>query len=175
MADDFSQRFQYGLQDLPMEPPDDFNASNSPGGFPSTGAQHLPEPQIIAAGFRLPLPRRPAVGPLSAPPWPVPEILAPRIPDWWKVLGAAAQILPRNASGFGGGGGGERGDGDLCYRRHEAEQGECRWRDPEFRRDCNQRATHRWDLCNRNGGRPSPSEPPKWGFADEERVRRLRR
>jgi hypothetical protein len=170
MADDFTERFQYGLGDLPAEP-DDFNPLYPPGGPSSMGM-----PPVITAGFRLPV-RRPApAGPYPGPEWPASPNRAPQLPDWWKTLGSVLQHYPDMMSAFvsggrrfGGGGGGRRDDdGDECSRRYEDELDQCADRPEEFRPDCKKRATSRWDMCNRNGGRPSPDEPPRWGRRDEE-------
>lgn len=113
MADDFAERFQFGLSDLPAEP-DDFNPLRPPGGPASMGT-----PPVVAAGFRLPI-RRPApVGPYPGPRWPAPKI---PIPEWWKALGPALEVLRRiGEDGFGGsGGGGAKEDPDCDEHWNEA-------------------------------------------------------
>lgn len=171
MPENFTETFQYGLNDLPLEPPDDFN-SPYPSGQPSArrmpplGASH-----VVQAGFGLPRARQ------FPPPWPAPggsapPIPKPELPDWWRTLWPIIQLYPRLLRDFGGGRGGRRGkdgdDGDDCYERWEAEDTECNWREPQFVRGCKDRAADRRSLCYRNGGRPDPNEPPKWGWADEE-------
>lgn len=104
MADDFTRRFQYGLSDLPVEPPDDPNTLFSPNGFTAIGMQRAGQAQHMPAQFRLPARRMP-------PPYPGQHGLAPGggqlpeipVPEWWKFVGPMLQILPRMATGSGGG------------------------------------------------------------------------
>jgi len=58
------------------------------------------------------------------------------------------------------------GSNNECWQRYNAELGRCRrWPETE-RNGCRERATIRWDMCNRNGGKPNPNEPPEWSEAD---------
>ena len=89
----------------------------------------------------------------------------------------------RSGSGNNGGNngsGGNGGDGDdFCTKRMYEEKDECsrRWENGEFAHKdhywgCTRRATARWDDCNRNGGRPSLSEPRKWSLDPDEELYR---
>jgi hypothetical protein len=98
MPDDFTQGFQYGLNDLPLEPPDDPNTLFSPNGFTSIGMQRAGSAQVIPAQIRVP-------GPGMQPPgWypnqgrglapgggPVTEI---PMPEAWKTLKTWGPLLP---------------------------------------------------------------------------------
>lgn len=176
MADDFTGRFQYGLNNLPMEPPDDFNALYSPYGFTSTGMQRLPEPQSISAGFGFPGLRRAPVGLFPAPESPNPQNPVPGLSDWWRMLGAGLQLYPMVASGLGSRRRSAVGvsrnrrrsdDDEWCYQRHEAEDEECNARDPKWIGGCKERAAERRNRCVQSGGRPPWDEPLKWGPEDE--------
>ncbi|MGY4159036.1 hypothetical protein ACVINW_004878 [Bradyrhizobium sp. USDA 4461] len=96
-----------------------------------------------------------------------------------------AQQGARNKSASGGSGRGNNGgkrvgggdDDDYCLSRKYEEENEChqRWQDGEFAHPdhydgCKQRAVTRWDMCNRNRGRPAPSEPPRWSPALDEEI-----
>jgi RHS repeat-associated protein len=58
---------------------------------------------------------------------------------------------------------------DFCYKRWEEEDSKCggyrEWGDWAVR-GCRDRAATRRDLCIRNGGRPSPTEPNEWSLSD---------
>ena len=124
MPDDFTQRFQYGLNDLPVEPPDDPNILFSPNGFTSTGMQRAAQAQVVPARFRIgprtgtvPPPPFPAQG--GRPPgWPAPPIRTPEIPGFWNRLGS---ILPRIGNGPGVGSGKEELDCDEAWREARAD------------------------------------------------------
>lgn len=63
----------------------------------------------------------------------------------------------------------EADDGDdPCYRRYVREYNRCSLQPQKWRSDCRERATIRWDMCNRNGGEPDPNEPPEWSKGDME-------
>lgn len=49
MADDFSDPFRYGLNNLPAEPPDSFSDLYPQGQLPSTVAPPLGAPQVVEA------------------------------------------------------------------------------------------------------------------------------
>lgn len=56
-------------------------------------------------------------------------------------------------------------DDDFCYTRWEAEDTRCwQWKSLGMRhvKACQSRAATRRDLCLRNGGKPSPLEPPEY-------------
>jgi hypothetical protein len=107
-----------------------------------------------------------------------------RVPNVTPFIskGRARNKSASGGSGLGNNGGKRTGGGDdddYCMRRKNEEEGEChqRWRDGEFAHPdhyngCKNRAVIRWDLCNRNGGRPSPSEPPRWRLDPDEEVYR---
>lgn len=169
MADDFTRRFQYGLSDLPVEPPDDPNAMFSPNGFTAIGMQRAGQAQHMPAQFRLPARRMP-------PPYPGQRGLAPGggqlpeipVPPWWKYVGPmldAAQLLPNILESRARGK--RRSNGNACHERYEEEEAECRRNnvDPahrDFLSGCITRAEDRRNMCLRNGGRPHPDEPAKW-------------
>jgi hypothetical protein len=191
MADDFTQRFQYGLNNLPDEPPDDPNILFSPNGFTSIGTQRAAQAQVVPAQFRNSVRRMwspgsyPGQGGGLAPGGgPVTEI---PMPEWWKTWGPVLQeILPdlhpmaalgrerrRRGASAGSRSQARDDDGDWCYQRYLQELKECadnrdNYAHPDFEAACKKRATERWDKCNRNGGRPHPEEPLKWGKADED-------
>jgi hypothetical protein len=112
MPDDFTQRlFQYGLNDLPLEPPDDPNILFSPNGFTSIRMQRAAGTQVIPVQFR-------SLGRQVAPPGfysgqgrglapgggPVTEIPMPELwKTWGPVLGAIAKTLPSLMTGSGSG------------------------------------------------------------------------
>jgi hypothetical protein len=61
-------------------------------------------------------------------------------------------------------------DDDFCYQRWLEEERRCNnWSFLGSRtvRACKSRATTRWDLCNRNSGKPDPSEPPEWSPSND--------
>jgi hypothetical protein len=98
MPDDFTQRFQYGLNDLPLEPPDDPNTLFSPNGFTSIGMQRAGSAQVIPAQFRVlgrgmqPPGWYPNQGRGLAPGGgPVTEI---PMPEAWKTLKTWGPLLP---------------------------------------------------------------------------------
>jgi hypothetical protein len=132
MPDDFTQRFQYGLNNLPVEPPDDPNTLFSPSGFTSIGMQRAGEAQVVPAQFR-------SLGRQVAPPpgyypdqgrglapggGPVTEI---PIPQAWKlwgpILGAGVQFLPNIIAGPDAGG--WEKDGEGCKEEWDAARREC--------------------------------------------------
>jgi hypothetical protein len=132
MADDFSDPFRYGLGDLPMEPPDTFNGSYpvsrpTPMGMPP-GA--LP---VVQAGFGMRLPRRLPPGPFEVPGQQTPPIRMPQIPEWWKLIGSAIQILPSIVTGTFGANG--------------------RYDDPE----CQKEWGEALDFCAKELAKPNPS------------------
>jgi hypothetical protein len=53
---------------------------------------------------------------------------------------------------------------DRCYERKKEEE----YAHPDFLGGCKDRATDRWRLCIKNGGRPDPNEPNEWSLADDE-------
>ncbi|MGQ0594870.1 MAG: RHS repeat domain-containing protein, partial [Gammaproteobacteria bacterium] len=61
-------------------------------------------------------------------------------------------------------------DDDFCYKRWEQEDARCwQWKGLGMRvvRACQVRAADRRNLCNGNGGKPNPSEPPEYNpFVD---------
>jgi hypothetical protein len=61
-------------------------------------------------------------------------------------------------------------DDDFCYNRWEQEDSRCwQWKGLGMRvvKACQARAAHRRNLCNGNGGRPDPGEPPEYNpFVD---------
>jgi hypothetical protein len=171
MPNDFAQRVPFGLNDLPIEPPDDPNTLFSPDGFASIGARRTSEGPVIPARYV----RRTYPGPaggifpnqLGANPS-VTKIPAPSIPDSWKILGEmmfGTQWLPiileNRARGK------SRSRDDYCHERFTEEEAECRRNnvDPahkDFLRGCIARAEDRRGKCISNKGRPHPDEPAKW-------------
>jgi hypothetical protein len=98
MPDDFTQGFQYGLNDLPLEPPDDPNTLFSPNGFTSIGMQRAGSAQVIPAQFKVlgrgmqPPGWYPNQGRGLAPGGgPVTEI---PMPEAWKTLKKWGPLLP---------------------------------------------------------------------------------
>lgn len=120
MADNFTRQFQYGLNNLPVEPPDDPNTLFSPNGFTSIGMQRVGQAQVVPAQFRVPL-RRPLPHPAQPGLAPgggqLPEI---PVPAWWKFVGPMLQVLPRIGNGPGVGGGREEIDCDKEWREARA-------------------------------------------------------
>lgn len=56
-------------------------------------------------------------------------------------------------------------DGDFCYTRWEAEDSRCwQWKNLGIRhvKACQSRAATRRNMCNQNGGKPNPLEPPEY-------------
>jgi hypothetical protein len=56
---------------------------------------------------------------------------------------------------------------DYCHARYEWEKGKCNrsaWlaAHPDYKSGCIERAAERRTSCIRNGGTPSPDEPPEW-------------
>jgi hypothetical protein len=126
-----------------------------------------------------------------------PPDFVPSFPGWLaqarksrKFLGGSTgasnsfgKNTPKSKTGNSGGGykGGARNTGgdddDYCTRRMYQERDECmdRWGEgeyaqPDHYRGCIQRATDRWDACNRNGGTPPPWESKKWSLDPDEEV-----
>ena len=59
----------------------------------------------------------------------------------------------------------EDDDDDFCYKRWEQEDSRCwQWKGLGMRvvKACQSRAAYRRNLCNGNGGKPDPSEPPEY-------------
>jgi hypothetical protein len=168
MADDFADPFQYGLGDLPMEPPDTFNASYSAGRPNPLAISPSGAPPVVQAGFRLPLSRRFPPAQTPAPSQQVPPIRMPEIPDWLVTLMAALPKRPRRArSGL------RPGNMDICDHIHKKNQDVCheRWRKgeyahPDFYGGCLDNARQRWLDCREKGGQPS--DLPVWGPEHEE-------
>jgi len=82
-------------------------------------------------------------------------------------------------NGTGGKGPGANGgdDDDYCMSRMWEEKNECHKRSrngeyahPHHYGGCLNRASERWDACNRNGGTPPPWEPKKWSMDPDEEV-----
>jgi hypothetical protein len=120
--------------------------------------------KIVQAGYGLRGLPFPPLGPVTAPPFPVPAL-----PDWWR---AASDILKLYRKGFPRGSGGG-GDEDECDERLGAEMNRCYARKDDYAHQdfleaCKARAKTRWDLCVRNGRKFPPREPPEWGPDDEE-------
>jgi hypothetical protein len=54
MAEDFTDPFRYGLNNLPPEPPDNFGHLYSANGSGVLGTPPFGGPQVVQAGYRLP-------------------------------------------------------------------------------------------------------------------------
>ena len=112
--------------------------------------------QPTAQGFRgigIPIPV-PPMGPVS-----ISQIPMPHIPEWWRIIGAVAQLLPNIVLRQGNGG----RDKDQCSERLGRETNTCwarkdEYAHPDYLNGCLERAKERWLKCVKNGGRPSPSE-----------------
>ncbi len=104
---------------------------------------------------------------------PIPPLPVPGTPEWTDHFIRGLQGLIRAFTSSGRRGGRRSDDDDYCTDRLSAEMSRCDKRiddyaHQDFLAACKQRAKHRWDLCNRNGGRPHPNEPNEWGPEDEE-------
>jgi RHS repeat-associated protein len=109
-------------------------------------------------------------------PLPLPPVFIPGSPEndqfTKNTLGGLQKIIQmcRRSLGFGGGGNDDEPD---CHSRQEREEDNCRKRrwqmaHNDYFQGCIQRSHERRSRCIRNGGKPSPDEPPEWGDADEE-------
>lgn len=56
---------------------------------------------------------------------------------------------------------------DFCFHRWQTEDRRCDFRAPKWKNGCRERAAYRRGLCDSNGGKPHPQEPPEWSDADE--------
>lgn len=106
MAEDFTDPFRYGLNNLPPEPPDIFGSLYSADGSGVVGTPPFGGPQVVQAGYRLPFPGRLPPGPLPMPGQSTPPIRMPHIPDWWKATMATVVaplfFYPRTTIGSSG-------------------------------------------------------------------------
>lgn len=113
MAEDFTDRFRFGLSNLPDEPPDNFGSPYSAGSRGLMGTPPLDAPQVVQAGYRLPFPGRLPPGPFPMPGQPVPPIRMPQIPEWWRPLAEVLKSLhPAIITGTFGANG--QYDDDVC-------------------------------------------------------------
>ena len=140
--------------------------SNGPYGAPP------PEASVVPASFRG------RFGPLRL--IPSPPVTGPSDPS--RTAGPILEFFRKALSGSGNGRGRARDEEDdnYCYARYGKETGRCidRYDDyhhQDFLAGCLERARVRWDLCNRNGGVPSPREPSEWNQRDEEAWRNFSR
>jgi hypothetical protein len=86
----------------------------------------------------------------------------------------AVSKMSRTAASIGRRGG---DDENVCDKRQREEFARCQARarageyaDPDWLPACLNRATIRWDLCNRNGYRIPRFEPSEWGLDPDEEV-----
>lgn len=86
MADDLTDPYRYGLNNLPVEPPDNFGSPYAANESISMGMPPLGASQVVQAGYRLPFPGRLPPGPFPMPGQPLPPIRMPQIPEWWGTL-----------------------------------------------------------------------------------------
>jgi hypothetical protein len=159
------------LPDLtqPKSPQSATSNYSSPGDFNSQ-----PTTQPDTRGLFVPTIYRqwpiPSWGPFPVPPLSSPQTL-PGLEEWNKNAQEGIEGLFNFFRRRGGsGGGGRRSDeDDYCYKRWEREDDNCKafqgfgtrtWK------ACKDRAVIRWDLCNRNGGKPSLDEPPEYSWND---------
>lgn len=63
--------------------------------------------------------------------------------------------------------GNEDDEDDVFFRRWQAEDRRYDYRGPEWINGRRERAAYRRALCDNNGGKPHPQEPPEWSAADE--------
>jgi hypothetical protein len=162
MTDDFMQRFQYGLSDLPAPPPDEYDRLYRPAGIASTRMPPMQMPDVVTAGPRWPWPRDVPVGPYPGPN--VPPLQIPLL-DTWKKWGPVLEVFPHMISEFARRR--ARGKNDYCHERFEDEEKECLVHKgdsvhPDYYHGCIERAEERRRKCIANGGRPHPDEPPNW-------------
>lgn len=128
---------------------------------------HNETPAPVLAGF-------PRIG--TAMPWPaiapgpIPPIPIPQLPEWWKK---AQELLKLYGMARYGRVGNRNNDDDFCDNRRKEEDRKCEaYREdivhPHHYSGCLDRATTRWDLCNRNYGRRRRwDEPPEWNPAED--------
>jgi hypothetical protein len=153
-----------GAWGVPAPYVQDGAASNSPYS-PSAPTGQTDPNRVRLAGMAAPFP-----GLRPLPPFPLPGT-----PEWTHhfIRGTQRLIHALRSTGRGRGQRRRGDDDDYCYGRYLAEMGRCNERyddyaHQDFLRACKERATRRWDLCNRNGGRPHPNELPEWSEKDEE-------
>jgi len=144
--------------------------SSSPLDFNSQPAtQSDPKGLLTPVGFRLPMPW-PMPWPSPAPSPGAPGAPPAGFEEWNKHAQEAAKGFFNFLRGRAGSGGGKRSDeNDYCYQRYERELDNCKQFQgfgADIWRGCKDRATIRWDLCNRNGGKPSLNEPPEYSWND---------
>jgi hypothetical protein len=111
---------------------------------------------------------------------PLPPLPLPGTPEWTDHFIRGWQGLINAFRSARRGGSRRKHDDDFCYDRYLAEMRECNERYDDyahqsFLKACKDRATTRWDSCNRNGGRPRADEVEKWSLKDEEVFRNFNR
>jgi len=151
MADDFTNSFRYGLNSLPMEPPDSFESSYSTYG---QGLDGMPPP------------------PTPVDPWgnasqSIPSFGTEKTPEGLLTPMSTQRKGPRRPVRR------RRQDNSTCYEEYTRDDAECyrRKRDGEYAHDdwfdaCLRQAAQRQADCIRNGGQSS--KLPVWGPEHEE-------
>jgi hypothetical protein len=109
------------------------------------------------------IPATPGAGPFVMPPWAIPG--TPENKAWTDnaygaLRGLTNLILEMSRKK-------KASDTDACEKRYEEELQRCyadKWQvaHPHYTAGCKERARERWIACIRNGGKPSPDEPPEW-------------
>jgi hypothetical protein len=100
--------------------------------------------------------------------------------EYWKGMLGLYEFLRSRSGGSGGGRRRSRRSGEddenECDERYWRERARCFARSrgtlARYLQGCLDRASQRWDACNRNGYPGGPGELREWGEADEETSRR---
>jgi RHS repeat-associated protein len=123
-------------------------------------ARSSPQMEIDPEGTQLVIPR-----PGPGVPFPYPKPF-----DEWNKQGAQGlwDWMLKVCRQIAGNGGGNQNN-NRCLDRWEKEYARCEKFRPfgyRYQLGCQARANDRLRLCNRNGGKPDPSEPPEYDWRD---------